>query len=104
MLFRYDGDGHNDSNDDNDGEDNMIFEIDEQQVWKCEALNIDGVKVRQSKNRILWHVMRRQIIQKFILKLVSRRSNVSAGHKYCGGEDFEGVRKWKREERSSSGG
>ena len=49
MVFSYDGDGHNDSNDDNDGEDNMIFEIDEQQVWKCEALNIDGVKVKQSK-------------------------------------------------------
>ena len=48
MLFRYDGDGHNDSNDDNDGEDNMIIEIDEQQVWKCEALNIDGVKVKQN--------------------------------------------------------
>ena len=49
MVFRYDGDGHNDSNDDNDGEDDMIFEIDDQQVWKCEALNIDGVKVKQSK-------------------------------------------------------
>ena len=53
MLFRYNGDGHNDSNDDNDGEDNMIIEIDEQQVWKCEALNIDGVKVNRTANQIL---------------------------------------------------